>query len=140
MSTQTPNLNLTKQDGNENPSRTALNGNWDILDEAVGDLQESVSLSVSFTAAQNTTVHYCSARRLGPLIFLTIQLSTTQAGNPVPLVTFDNLPSTLMTNFGTLSNGTNTRAVQLSGNLLSGTGGNFSGASWIGGTIVYLAA
>lgn len=42
MSTQTTNLGLTKPAGNERPLVGVLNGNMDIIDAAVGDLQESV--------------------------------------------------------------------------------------------------
>lgn len=75
MSTQTPNLGLTKPAGNERPYRSVINDNMDILDSKIGavgntDLQSQVtalgesvsnlikvvSLTQEYTVGANTTV------------------------------------------------------------------------------------
>ena len=46
MSTQTPNLGLTKPAGNEKPQVSVINGNSDILDAAIGDVDVSTDGSL----------------------------------------------------------------------------------------------
>lgn len=46
MSTQTPNIGLTKPAGNEKPQVSVINGNSDILDAAIGEVDVSTDGSL----------------------------------------------------------------------------------------------
>lgn len=50
MSTTTPNLNLVKPADNERALVSDINGNMDLIDSAVGDLQDSVYPKGTFIA------------------------------------------------------------------------------------------
>lgn len=68
MSVKTTNLKLIKPELTDAADITAMNGNWDIIDEQIGQLQESVKKAQTKTIIQLTTTSQTTvALQLSPL-------------------------------------------------------------------------
>ena len=74
MSTTTPNLNLVKPDGNERALVSDINGNMDLIDSAVGDLQDSVSRKLRAGDNINTSSSHVGVN--GEIVYFNIATST----------------------------------------------------------------
>lgn len=87
----------------------------------------------------NTTVHTCTAKQVGPLVVVRVQLTTTQTGNGSQLAVISGIPRPNEEAYGVLANGNKSLGVLLrpSGTLVV-AGGSTDGGSWLGGVLCYL--